>query len=62
MIFKKLGAPVSLWEEVSKRSNKYKRGDCIERWNSLNTQLFSIGSHPSWQRRATPRSFSEPSR
>ncbi len=28
MILKKLGAPLSLWEEVSKRSKKYKHGDC----------------------------------
>ena len=28
MILKKLGAPLSLWEEVSKRSRKYRRGDC----------------------------------
>ncbi|MFM7984199.1 MAG: hypothetical protein ACKPKO_33240, partial [Candidatus Fonsibacter sp.] len=28
MILKKLGAPLSLWEEVSKLSNKYKHGDC----------------------------------
>jgi len=27
MILKKLGAPLSLWEEVSKRSKKYKHGD-----------------------------------
>ncbi|MFM7983325.1 MAG: PriCT-2 domain-containing protein [Candidatus Fonsibacter sp.] len=44
MILKKLGVPLSLWEEVSKRSNKYKHCDCIKRWNSLSPQLFSIGS------------------
>ena len=27
MILKKLGAPVSMWEDVSKRSKKYKHGD-----------------------------------
>ncbi|MFM7986159.1 MAG: PriCT-2 domain-containing protein, partial [Candidatus Fonsibacter sp.] len=31
MILKKLGAPLSLWEEVSKRSNKYNRGDSARR-------------------------------
>jgi hypothetical protein len=44
MILKKLGAPLSLWEEVSKRSRKYKHGDCGSRWGRFNTQFFSIGS------------------
>ncbi|MFM7986634.1 MAG: PriCT-2 domain-containing protein, partial [Candidatus Fonsibacter sp.] len=33
MILKKLGAPMSLWEDVSKRSKKYKHGDCSRRWS-----------------------------
>ncbi|MFM7982847.1 MAG: PriCT-2 domain-containing protein, partial [Candidatus Fonsibacter sp.] len=44
MILKKLGAPVALWEEVSKRSKKYKHGDCTRRWSGFHTQYFSIGS------------------
>ncbi|MFM7986223.1 MAG: PriCT-2 domain-containing protein, partial [Candidatus Fonsibacter sp.] len=44
MILKKLGAPLSQWEEVSKRSKKYKRGDCGKRWGGFHTQYFSIGS------------------
>ena len=44
MILKKLGAPLSLWEEVSKRSKKYKHGDCGSRWSRINPQFFSIGS------------------
>ena len=44
MILKKLGALLSFWEEVSKRSNKCKHGDCSSRWRRLNPQLFSIGS------------------
>ncbi|MFM7990088.1 MAG: PriCT-2 domain-containing protein, partial [Candidatus Fonsibacter sp.] len=44
MILKKLGAPLSLWEEVSKRSNKFKHGDCSRRWGGFHTQYFSIGS------------------
>ena len=44
MILKKLGAPLSLWEEVSKRSKKYKHGDCGRRWGGFHTQYFSIGS------------------
>ncbi|MFM7978853.1 MAG: PriCT-2 domain-containing protein, partial [Candidatus Fonsibacter sp.] len=38
------GAPLSLWEEVSKRSKKYKHGDCSTRWHTFHTQYFSIGS------------------
>ena len=45
MILKKLGAPpLSLWKDVSKRSNKYKLGDCSKRWPTFHTQFFSIGS------------------
>ena len=57
MILKKLGAhlPLSLLEEVSKRSNKSKHGDCGSRWRRINPQYLSIGSSSSWRRRATPR-------
>ncbi|MFM7988427.1 MAG: PriCT-2 domain-containing protein, partial [Candidatus Fonsibacter sp.] len=44
MILKKLGAPLSLWEEVSKRSNKYNHDDCSRRWGGFQTPYFSIGS------------------
>ncbi|MFM7986142.1 MAG: PriCT-2 domain-containing protein, partial [Candidatus Fonsibacter sp.] len=44
MILKKLGAPLTLCEEVSKRSNKYNHGDCSRRWGGFHTQYFSIGS------------------
>ncbi|MFM7988591.1 MAG: PriCT-2 domain-containing protein [Candidatus Fonsibacter sp.] len=44
MILKKLGAPLSFWEEVSKRSKKYRHGDCGKRWGGFHTQYFSIGS------------------
>ncbi|MFM7985383.1 MAG: PriCT-2 domain-containing protein, partial [Candidatus Fonsibacter sp.] len=44
MILKQLGAPLSLWEEVSKMSNKYKHGDCARRWGGFHTQYFAIGS------------------
>ena len=44
MILQQLGAPISLWEDVSKRSKKYKLGDCTESWPSFHTQFFSIGS------------------
>ena len=44
MILKKIGAPCSLWEQVSQRSNKFKNGDCTKRWSGLQPELFSIGS------------------
>ncbi|MFM7988567.1 MAG: PriCT-2 domain-containing protein, partial [Candidatus Fonsibacter sp.] len=44
MILKKLGAPLSLLEEVIKRSKKYRHGDCSRRWSGFHTQYFSIGS------------------
>ncbi|MFM7980582.1 MAG: PriCT-2 domain-containing protein, partial [Candidatus Fonsibacter sp.] len=44
MILKKLGAPLTLWAEVSKRSKTYKHGDCISRCSRPNPQLISISS------------------
>ncbi len=44
MILKKLGAPLSQWEEVSKKSKKYKHGDCSRKWGGFHTQYFSSGS------------------
>ena len=35
MRLKKLGAPLSLWDAVSRRSRKYRPGDCAKRWASL---------------------------
>ncbi|MFM7981968.1 MAG: PriCT-2 domain-containing protein, partial [Candidatus Fonsibacter sp.] len=39
-----LGALLILWEDVSKRSQKYKHSDCARRWGGFRTQYFSIGS------------------
>ena len=43
MMFKKLGALLSLWEAASTRSNKYQLGDRNNRWSGFNIQYFSIG-------------------
>ncbi|MFM7980144.1 MAG: PriCT-2 domain-containing protein, partial [Candidatus Fonsibacter sp.] len=38
MILKKLSAPLSLWDDVSKRRKTYKLGDCTKRWSAFHTQ------------------------
>jgi hypothetical protein len=40
---KQLGAPWTLWDEVSKQSKKYKRGECEQTWAGLKSDLFTIG-------------------
>ena len=42
MILKKLGAPLSIWEVLSKRSKKFKLNDCSSRWAALAIYNFSI--------------------
>lgn len=44
MILKSVGAPLSLWIEVSKRCSKYKHGECEIKWRSFNRSCFTIGS------------------
>jgi len=36
MVLKRSGAPVSLWDEVSRRSSKYKHGECAKKWFDFN--------------------------
>ena len=43
-ILKQLGAPWTLWDEVSRRSKKYKQGECKQTWGTLFSDLFTIGS------------------
>ena len=44
MVLKKVGAPMALWEEVSRRSRKFKNGDCARRWSSLKPRCFTMRS------------------
>ena len=44
MILKSVGAPLSLWIEVSKRCSKYKHGECENKWRTFNRNCFTIGS------------------
>ena len=32
---KTIGAPMSIWEEASKRSSKNKPGECVKIWNDI---------------------------
>ncbi|MFM7981549.1 MAG: hypothetical protein ACKPKO_19745 [Candidatus Fonsibacter sp.] len=54
MILKKLAAPLSLWEEVNKRSKKYKHGDCPGVGAASTPSTSPSEASSSWQRRATP--------
>ena len=44
MILKRLGAPLTLWEELSKKSKKFQHGDCSSRWSSFKAYNFTVGS------------------
>ena len=44
MILNSVGAPLSLWEEVSKRSKKYQTGECAKKWRSFTRKCHTIGS------------------
>ena len=44
MILNSIGAPLSLYEEVSKRSNKHKHGQCADKWRSFTRKCHTIGS------------------
>jgi hypothetical protein len=47
MILKSVGAPLSLWEEVSQRSKKYKKHGsetCSAKWRGFNRNCFTVGS------------------
>ena len=67
MILKSVGAPLSLWEEVSRRSNKYKQGECAIKWRSFTRNCHTIGSffvlakegNPQMLERISPEFFYE---
>ena len=43
-ILKKLGAPLALWDTLSKKSSKYQYRKCAEKWQGLNSTYFTIRS------------------
>ena len=44
MVLKKLGAPLQLWEDLSRKSTKYRTKDCAKRWATFRTTNFKIGA------------------
>ena len=53
MVLKRSGAPVSLWDEVSRRSSKYEHGECGNKWVDFNRRgegerEVTIGSLHYW--------------
>ena len=44
LILKRLGAPLSLWEELSCKSTKYQDGDCSSRWGKMKIYTYSLNS------------------
>ena len=44
MTLKNIGAPLELWEQMSKKSKKYKQNDCSTRWYKFKTNNYTIGT------------------
>ena len=58
-ILKQLGAPWTLWDEISKRSNKYKPGECAQVWKGLKSTLFTIRSLKKLAEMGDPKKHSQ---
>ncbi|MFM7989614.1 MAG: PriCT-2 domain-containing protein, partial [Candidatus Fonsibacter sp.] len=44
MTLNNIGAPLELWEQMSKKSNKYKQNDCPTRSYKFKTNNYTIGT------------------
>ena len=44
MILKEIGAPVSVWEEASRRSHKFRPGECGTKWRGFRSSGWSMRS------------------
>ena len=51
LCLKRIGCPLSLWEEVSKRSKKNKPNDCSDKWNRMSANSLTIGSLHYWAKK-----------
>ena len=44
LILKKLGAPMSLWDELSRKSKKFKYGECAKQWGRFKLYPYTMNS------------------
>ena len=44
MVLKKLGAPLRLWEDLSRKINKHRTKDCAKIWPTFRTSNMTIGT------------------
>jgi hypothetical protein len=57
LCLKRIGCPVSIWEQVSKRSRKYRANDCSSRWHQMNPMSLGIGSLHHWAKQENPEEY-----
>ena len=57
LCLKRIGCPLSLWEEVSKRSKKNKPNDCSDKWCRMTANSLGIGSLHHWARNDSPELY-----
>jgi hypothetical protein len=51
LCLKRIGCPLRLWEEVSKRSRKNKPNDCRDKWSQMTANSLTIGSLHYWAKK-----------
>ena len=57
LCLKRIGCPLSLWEEVSKRSRKNKPNDCSNKWDAMTANSLNIGSLHYWAKKDCPELY-----
>ena len=57
LCLKRIGCPLSLWEEVSKRSRKNKPNDCSNKWGAMTANSLGIGSLHHWAKKDSPEIY-----
>ena len=59
LCLKRIGAPCSLWDEVSKKSEKYKPRECEQLWYCMKPKSLGIGSLILWAKRDNLAKYDE---